>query len=329
MALGYEGWLKLDNPEIMCLATGTGISRSSNRIESNSGYGGRQGSSFAGSSSLGISYPRAYDFASYDGSFDIEMNIAARDLIFDKYIIEPQNSFELFYSTRNNTSITMDQNYWNGIGFQASDGEFVTCSLGLVGLTYDVADEGSANTFCDNQFGQGTFGGAVFDIAETNPLNPCSDNLNPIPFWLAPPVMTYGGNPDVSNINDKCTDWSLDLSRDVVKFFSCENIASKSVTVDPVNSDASNPSFIASGPISIAFSFTEIIGLSQVLIQNQLRPDTMDGVEILGRTFNDLELNSREDNIVSPDSLSLISYSYNVYGNIETGGNWIRPFPAV
>ena len=82
---------------------------------------------------MGISYPRAYDFASYDGSFDIEMNIAARDLIFDKYIIEPQNSFELYYSTRNNTSITMDQNYWNSIGFQASDGEFVTCSLGCKG----------------------------------------------------------------------------------------------------------------------------------------------------------------------------------------------------
>jgi hypothetical protein len=280
---------------------------------------------------MGISYPRAYDFASYDGSFDIEMNIATRDVIFDKFILEPQNRFELFYSTRNNTLITMDQNYWNSLDFQASENSLVTCSLGFIGLTYDVDNEAVASpkTFCDNQFGQGRFGGALFDIAETNPLNPCSDNLNPIPFWTAPPVMTYIGNPDAGGISTNTTDWSLGFSRDVVKFFTCDNTATKSATVNPIDSDAENPDFIASGPISITYSFTEMIGLSQDLIQDQLRPDTMQSIDILGRRFNDTELNSRDDNIVSPESLALISYSYNVYGNINAAGTYVQAFPVV
>ncbi len=323
MALGYEGWLKLDNPEVMCLATGTAISRASNRIESNSGYGGRKNTSDAVSTSMGISYPRTYDFPIYDGSFDIEMNLGVRDLIFDTYITEPQNPFELTYSTRRNTKIEMDQNYWSSINIQASDGSFATCSLGFVGLTYDVPSSGNIN-YCGNQFGAPN---STFNLSQTDPLNPCSNNLSPIPFWISPPKMLYPSNPDVGGINDKCMDWSMDFSRDVVKFFSCENTATKGGSIGVVDSEAASPSFIASGPISITFDFTEMVGLAQAAIQSQLRPDgEFYSVDILGRRFNDLELNSRSDNIVSQDSLAIISYSYNVYGNIEFG-TYVQDFP--
>jgi len=323
MALGYEGWLKLD-PEVMCLATGTAISRSSNRIESMSGFGGQKNTTDTNSQSMGISYPRTYDYPIYDGSFDLEMNLAVRDLIFDTYILQPQNSFTLDYSTRSNTQITMDENYWNSISIQASEGSFVTCSLGFVGLSHDVLN-GGTDSFCDNQFGQG-YAAGIFKVDQTNPLNPCSDNLNPIPFWIAPPKLTYSSNPDVNGIADKCTDWNMDFSRNVVKFFSCENVT-KSVTPKVVDNEAPAPKFIASGPMSITFNFTEMVGLSQATIQSQLRPDDdFTSVDILGRRFNDLELNSRDDNIVSQESLAIISYSYNVYGNIDS---YVQTFPNV
>ena len=305
MALGYEGWASITHntgsspkTNVECLATGTSGIYGSSRLESSSGYGGQIDVFSTIASEVGVASPRSYDYPVFDGSFDFEVNETMADLIWENMIQQRQNRWELLYQTRKGTLLNFDHNYWNSITLQAGDGTFVTGSISWVGLNYiSTRGDGAGDSYCGNQFG---FDGPQFDWQNTNPLNKCNYNLNPIPFW--------DSNPLINGVNiDECLDWSLSFNQDVVKFFTCEN---SSAVSDPL-SDAPPPSFVACGPMKITFDFTEMIGLSST--GNAVRGDILASAGAVGLSVGTLELNSMSDNVESLEAAVPVTYSYDAY----------------
>ena len=68
MALGYEGYVKLD--DIYVLGTGTSVPRARVRLDSTSGYGGKIKTPVE---EIGIGSPHNYDWLLWDGSVSFEV----------------------------------------------------------------------------------------------------------------------------------------------------------------------------------------------------------------------------------------------------------------
>jgi hypothetical protein len=320
MALGYEGWVtvKSDTPAptktVYTLATATSGIYASNRLESQSGYGGWREATESGSNQdrVGFATPRTYDYPLFDGSFNFELNLPLRDFIKENLLEYRQTLWTARYSTRggdgaDGTILEFDHNYWTNINLAASDGTFVTGTTSWVGLNYtEERDETASSTFCANQFNAPT-NSNNFQWQDTNPLNPCSSDPSADPPGNTNPIGFFDSAPEVEGVSmDDCLEWSMDFNQDVVKFFKCENTSSGK---DPL-SDANPPAFVACGPITYTFNFTEMVGLSA---GTQLRDDTLTSGGAVGIVIDDLEIITRSDNISGLESLVPIVYSYYGY----------------
>ena len=122
-------------------------------------------------------------------------------------------------------------------------------------------------------------------------------------------VMAHGEadtTVDIDSIQTQFLNWQINLSQEVVKFFSCES-----------NSAPQEPKFLAMGPLIITFTGDYIFLEDPNLTGDFLVPDdvTTIDVNIAGESLGlrELELTSDTDAVQSPDALTPIAVDYNVY----------------
>lgn len=302
MALGYEGYVQIGIT--VALGTGASVPRARNRIESGSGYGGR----IIGppDNEIGIGTPRAYDWTIYDGSIDMELNRLVYLNELYPWIFDRQNPRDILFTTRKDNDQNFNQTaFWNSINMSASDGSAVTASVSFVALDRSIYAYGvqGIQGFIANKVGWGVLC-PLWTNAPT-PLNaPVSGraNINPIPFWNTKVELPTG--PTLIDF----TNWTLDFSQDVVKFFGCTDSGSGT---DPL---AKEPLYLAVGPMTVTFSgsymFKDPLGDS--LAQLNLTLDN----QVL--KLKKLENTSVADDLQTGDSMVPLTVDYTVYDISQT-----------
>lgn len=287
MAMGYEGLARLSvdgTNEDMALATGGAVPRVRPRLESSSGYGGQIKTPV---DEIGIGTPETYDWTVYDGSIDLELTEDFYDRQIETWIFDRQKGAVVNLKSRNGNVQTFNKCYWNNISIAASDGAAVTASLSFVAMQRDsytiggdyIGNKRGSDVFCDPP---------AYNVS-----------LVPIPYWNT--VVSIDG------VSYEFVTWTVDLSQEVVKFFSCEN-----------NPNPVEPRFVAVGPMTAKFSgdymFLGTAALDPI-------PSYLTSLHVtLGKTgtpkilkFEDLELETDTDALQSLDSLTPIALEYAAY----------------
>jgi len=301
VALGYEGYVQIGLT--VALGTGTSVPRARSRIESSSGYGGKIVGSPAGVQ-MGVGAPRAYDWTIYDGSVDMELNRLIWVNELNPWVFDRQNPRDIIFATRKDGEQNFNQTaFWNSINISASEGSAVTASVSFVALnmtTYTFGVQGTEG-YIENKDGFGMFCPPWSNIPL--PLNKADGgrkNINPIPYWN-----TKVKFPDTSTPID-FTNWTLDFSQDVVKFFTCQDEGS---STDP---GALEPAYLAVGPMTVTFN-------GSYMLKDRLG-DNIDELDIVlgDQTFKlkKLENTTVSDDLQTGDALVPLTVEYAVY-NID------------
>lgn len=135
---------------------------------------------------------------------------------------------------------TFDNNgmWCTSLSFSTSEGSFVTSSVGVVGL-HRVVDTGG-NVYIDNRTGVTT----ADEIMTTYPLNPCSANISPIPFWRTdaklvdlgdcstypypqyPPYTPFNTYTSSDEFQDdlEVIEWSIDVTNNHTILYTCNGV---------------------------------------------------------------------------------------------------------
>ena len=290
MALGYEGYvsLKVNAIEDVALGTGGGNPRARQRLESNSGYGGEISTP---TNEMGIGFPRNYDWDVYDGSMDLELH---EDFITNQikpWIFDRQSAAEVFFQTRNGNAQRFLKSYWSNINLSASEGSALTSSISFVSMQRDTYTRGG--DYIGNKTGTNGLCGATTEVYP-DPLNSLGANINPIPYW--------NSSVEINLTQYDFTNWSIDLTQDVVKFFGCFG-----------NSTVQEPKYVAVGPMSVIFTgdymFTSAAGFSS--------PDTLTTLYVnMGGEqlkLEDLELTTDTDSLAGQGDIVPVSIEYAAY----------------
>jgi len=288
MALGYEGYasLKVDTLTNIALCTGASVPKGRVSLESSSGYGGE----IVGPTGMGIGLPEEYDWDIYDGSIDVDLSEDFYTNQIKEWIFNRQKAGVVTISTRNASLQSFLKCYWNSISISSSEASSVTASVGFVALernSYAIGGD-----YIGNKEGQLTDNCAAWGGSTgTNALNPGGSNINPIPYWN-----TF---VEIDAIEVPFLNWTVDLSQEVVKFFSCEH------NVNPVE-----PRFVAVGPMTVTFTGDYMF----VDTGTFLSPDTLTSlyVNIGGDELKmeNLQLRNENDAVQSQDALVPISVEY-------------------
>lgn len=290
MALGYEGYvtLKVDAIEDVALGTGGGVPKGRQRLESSSGYGGNIKTPV---SEIGIGLPRNYDWAVYDGSMDLDVHEDFLTNQIKAWIFDRQSAAQVRFQTREGNVQQFNSCYWNSINLSAGEGGMLTSSIGFVSMQRDnytrgggyIGNKTGSNTPCDP-------GSLIFP----EPLNADANNIVPIPYWN-----TF---VEIDGTLIEMTNWTLDFSQEVVKFFGCEN-----------NSTVQEPKYVAVGPLSVVFTgdymFVDVATFSS--------PDTLASLYVtMGNEqikLEELELTTDTDNLQGGDAIVPVSLEYAAY----------------
>ena len=293
MALGYEGWIRLQkngtaDPEYL-LGTGGAVPKGRVRLESQSGYGGRIKSPV---SETGIAYPRNYDWTAWDGSINFELHKDALDNQVKPWVFDRQERATVKLKTRESNDQEFEYSYWNNISISAGEGAFVDTTIGFVAInrdSYTIGGDYIANKEGDD----------LFFLSHTpQPLNPGYANTTPIPFWYT--------TVTINSTQYEFTTWTLDYSQDIVKFFACEH----SGGADP---GVQEPKFIAAGPMTVTFTGDYMF----VDTASFTVPNTLNTLYIsIGGTvmkLEDLELTSATDAVQGLTSITPIGVEYAAY----------------
>lgn len=294
MALGYEGWAKLDinGTEDLVLCTGASVPISRLRLESNSGYGGRLKTPV---NEIAIGMPHTYDWDEYDGSLSFEVHPAIITNQLKPWVFDRQKAGTIKISSRKGNENFHTSCFWSSISLNTSSGSNVEGSIGFVAIdsgTYAVGGDYIGNKQGSN------FLSDPGSLGIPNPLQ--VDNQFPftntglIPYWQTRVKM--------DSVYVDFISWNLDFTQDVVKFFACEKNAS------PVE-----PKFLAVGPMSLVFSGEYMfVGTSPWAVPDFLNNLSVDiGPEVIKMKRG--EKNSYRDDVVSGESLVPISVEYSVY----------------
>jgi len=301
MAMGYEGYalLNIDGTtpasEDMALCTGASVPRSRVRMDSSAAYGGNIKTPVP---KIAIGTPLIYDWDAYDGSMDLELSLDFFVRQLKPWIFDRQKAAVVTLQSREGNVQRFDNCYWNSISLSASDGGFVTASVGFVAMERNAYTIGG--DYIGNKVGEEFLcpPAPTFNVPEQ--LNPSADlNIIPIPYWNT--------KIEIEGALVEFVTWTIDFSQEVMKFFSCEN------NVDPVE-----PRFVAVGPMTAKFSGDFMfVDTPTFTVPNTLTSlDLFLGVtETIPTEFNfeDLELDSATDAVQSPDSLVPISIEYAAY----------------
>ena len=288
--LGYEGYIKVGG--VYALGTGTAVPRARTRIDSQGAYGGQQKTPVA---SIGIGAPRVYGWPTFDGSinFEITKDIFA---VLKAWIYDRESQKDILFSTRKDNKQEYVDTFWNSISISASEGGLLDGSLGFVAIDQSSYAYGVKGT--PGYIGNATGAGLLCPLATgmPAPLNPSSNNYNPIPYWYSKILF---GAETLDFIS-----WSLDFSQDVVKFKVCNHTAGPQA-----------PAYVGVGPMTISLS-------GEWMWINDSQPSTYPGDSVAAATvqiadtsigLKQLELQTSSDDVQSPDSTTPVQLGYNVY----------------
>jgi len=298
MALGYEGYVQIGLT--VALGTGTSVPRARARIESSAGYGGKIVGSPAGFR-MGVGFPRAYDWTTYDGSVDMELNRLIWKEELNPWIFDRQSARDIIIVTRKDGEQNFNQTaFWSSISISASEGSAVTSSVSFVALNMTTYTFGATGLegYIDNKKGFGMFCPPWSNVPL--PLNKADSgrrNINPIPFWNTKIQLPAG--PTVIDF----TSWTLDFSQDVVKFFTCQDEGS---TTDP---GALEPAYLAVGPMTVTLS-------GSYMLRDRLG-DNIDELDVIlddqTLKLKMLENTTVSDDLQNSDALVPLTVEYAVY----------------
>jgi len=271
MALGYEGYGVVNGT--ICLATGSGLSRSRNRLDSSSGYGGSD-----------YGWPHTYDYDNLDGSLNFEAHPAVLSTIYGLLGSKTSSSSLAAYPTYG-TSFVISEGWWNSLNISASDGAAVQGSVSVVGNISDYNPSGFSGEYISNRTGYDA-GHRVID--EIPPLNPSASNLYPIPFWK-------------TNVNGyDAMSWNVTWNQDVSKIFACGE------TENPTE-----PYIIGIGPTTGTFAIeAAVVDASASFADSQGFSVSIAGSSGFSITG---ELNSIGHDIQTGAGIVLVSAEYQIY----------------
>ncbi len=209
MGMGYQGFVRIfenggtppTNP-IVLLATGASVNLILEPIYSTSVWG-------AGWYNASTTSHYADGPIRFEGTVDIELQTnetweflrqwAVDRRAFPRSLdISPDGVFlyqyhtAAAYGTPTQCSATLGA-WCSSFDLSTSEGSFVTASTGITALNRNEIQLGVDNTnpsgtgnpaitYCTQQFGV-VGGDYASSFGPSNPLNPCADNVNPIPFW--------------------------------------------------------------------------------------------------------------------------------------------------
>ena len=286
MAVGYEGWAKLNvnGTEDLVLCTGASVPLNRIRIDSSSGYGGQIKTP---ANQIGIGMPHVYDWSGFDGSINFEVT---EDLITNQikpWIFDRQKAGQVTIKPRMGANNYHSECFWNSINLSTSGQSLIEGSLGFVAVDLGTYAMGAGYT--SNKTGDGY----LCSPGGLNIPDPVISNVA-VPFWKSFVTIDGSSVPFLS--------WSVDFSQDVVKFFTCEN------NVNPIE-----PKFLAVGPMTVTFNAEYMI----VETAPWLMPDdlatlnvTIGGVVL---KMKRCELISFRDDVASGDSAVPINVEYACY----------------
>jgi len=304
MALGYEGVISvvIGANTYYALGTGTSVPRARSRLESSSGYGGTIKNPAIPPNTMGIGEPHNYDWEIHDGSLNFEMSKDFLTNAIKPRLFDRQVAFEALFRSRKDNVQDYKTCYWNNINFSASEGAAVDGSMGFVALTREPYVWG--DKYIDNKQGMGLL--CPLDVGMPPPLNPSGLNKNPIPFWNTKVyVKPAGGGSTLHNF----TNWSLDFSQEIVKFFGCTRT---SPGVDP---GAQAPLYLAAGPMTVTFSGSLIIDFD--VAPTGFLGDNLDELKIYidteTITLKRLESTTESDDVQTGDSFVPLTVEYAAY----------------
>jgi len=229
MALGYEGWAKLDvnGTETLLLCTGASVPESRIRLESNSGYGGQIKTP---ANEIGIGFPHAYDWSSFDGSMSFEVFKSLIDDQITPWLFDRQKAATVSLQSRRNNQNIHTECFWNSISLNTSSGASVEGSIGF--LAVDTGTYALGGGYVENKKGDGYL--CPFPPAGLQGPQSLIPNIM-VPYWQS---SVYIDSAFVDFMS-----WNLDYSQDIVKFFTCEG------NVNPIA-----PKFLAAGPMTVTFT---------------------------------------------------------------------------
>jgi len=292
MAVGYEGLvrLQLDSTSIeTMMGTGSAVPRARQRLESQSGYGGRIASPVA---EIGIGFPDNYDWTQWDGSMNFELHKTALDNQIKPWIFDRQSHAKVSLQSRESNVQDFDNSYWTSINLSAGDGTLVDGSVAFVAMERDSYTIGG--NYIGNK-NSNIFGGSDVPV----PLNVGGANDTPIPFWDT--------TVTIDATEYEFTTWSLDFSQDVVKFFECGRT---STGADP---GVQEPKYVAVGPMSATFQGDYMF----VTTASFAIPDTLTTLYVnIGGTdvkLETLELTSATDAVQNGSAITPIGVEYFAY----------------
>jgi len=283
MSLGYEGHVKIGST--YALGTGASVPRGLNRIESSAAYGGT-----IDGSDRAIGLPRQYDWEIYDGSVSVEMT-AGLFTELKTWLGGRQDARNIFFAPRYDAAQEFDTAYFNSISISAGEGGAVNGSVGFVAI--DRADYQYGDKYIDNKDGDGFLcSGGSFP----SPLNAAPSNTQPVPYWNT--SLSFAGT------SYEFLNWSLDISQDVVKFFSCEG------NVNPVE-----PKYIAVGPMTIVLSgaYMADFGSSPLGFLGDTVASAVLNIGGVSLSMTKLEATTEGDDVQTGDAMVPLNVEYAVY----------------
>jgi hypothetical protein len=245
MGMGYQGFVKIysEGPATgtttVVLATGASVNLVLEPIYSTSVWG-------AGWYNAATTAHYADSAIRFEGTIDFELQIGAGGVLWDYMMgwivndrayprsmdISPDGARVYLYRTTGAYEANYDLNgIWNtSAGFSTSEGSFVTVSAGAVALDRLEEDPAGGTNFSNYSYINQKFGVVAGDctvLANTNPLNPGGNNVDPIPFWRTNAQLltgTYtapftGGTEPQSGL--ETVEWSVDVTQNQVILYTC------------------------------------------------------------------------------------------------------------
>jgi hypothetical protein len=250
--MGYQGFVKFyqtggtppSNPLIL-LATGASVNLVLEPIYSTSVWG-------AGWYNAASTAHYADSAIRYEGSVDFEMqgSDAVWDFINSWTILSRAYSRSLdispdgarVYEYHVDGAYDDPASYgltgaWNSsLSISTSEGSFVTVSAGVLAIDRSEVDPDGGTNFSDYSYINQKTGVIADDCSvfqTTNPLNPCGNNVDPIPFWRTnaqllrltdpcpfPPYTPFVSG-DVPQDGLETVEWSVDLTHNTVVLYTC------------------------------------------------------------------------------------------------------------
>jgi hypothetical protein len=268
MAIGYEGYAKLNN--VLFLCTGASIPRTRNRLDSASGY--------AGQWATGIGSPHDFDYDTFDGSisFDLTQDLFAEIRSWLNPGSGRYTSRGIQVVPRKGSSSSFDECYWTSISLTASESSLVSGSVNFIGISgpdvYSPNDD-----YIGNRTGL-TSGSELLSGASIPSLNK-SGNLDPVPYWKTQVVGGWATSGIV-----KPRTWTITFNQDVQRLYTCRANATSQATayvgIGPITAELQVEFVLVGGSITVAKDISgvsiDIAGTSIGLGALQLTTSTDD-----------------------------------------------------